>query len=74
MSKPLIAICDTKPCDREYPSQAAGAENLEFLLDEFRLEPSTAYSAEGAASSIGVFPLPAIEFFPTPAMIGRHGF
>ena len=50
MSKPLVAIYDTKPYDREYLSQAAGAENVEFRFNEFRLEPSTASSAEGAAA------------------------
>lgn len=50
MSTPLVAIYDTKPYDREYLSQAAGAEGMEFRFNEFRLEPSTAYSAEGAVA------------------------
>lgn len=52
MSKPLVAIYDSKPYDREYLSQATGAENLEFRFNEFRPEPSTAYSAEEAATSL----------------------
>jgi D-lactate dehydrogenase len=46
--KPLIAVYDTKPYDRDYLSKAAGAEDLDLRFHEFRLEPGTAFSAEGA--------------------------
>jgi len=45
---PLIAVYDTKPYDREYLGAAAGVEALDLRFHEFRLEPETAFSAEGA--------------------------
>ena len=46
--KPRIAVYDTKPCDREYLSKAAGVENLELRSHDFRLAPETAFAADGA--------------------------
>ena len=47
-AKPLITIYDTKPYDREYLSAAAGVDALKLRFREFRLEPDTAFAAEGA--------------------------
>jgi D-lactate dehydrogenase len=49
-AKPLISVYDTKPYDREYLSAAAGADALKMRFRDFRLEPETAASAEGAAA------------------------
>jgi len=49
-AKPLISIYDTKPYDREYLSAAAGVDALKLRFHDFRLEPETAASAEGAAA------------------------
>ena len=46
--KPLVAVYDTKPYDREYLTHAAGVEELELRFNDFRLEPATSFSAEGA--------------------------
>jgi D-lactate dehydrogenase len=46
--KPLIAVYDTKPYDRDFLSKAAGVEDLDLRFHDFRLEPGTAFSAEGA--------------------------
>ncbi len=48
--KPLVAVYDTKPYDREYLSSAAGIEELDLRFHEFRLEPGTAFSAQGATA------------------------
>lgn len=47
-SKPFVAVYDTKSYDREYLGKAARAGEMEWRFNEFRLEPSTAYAAEGA--------------------------
>ena len=46
--KPLVAVYDTKPYDRDFLSKAAGVEELDLRFHDFRLEPGTAFSAEGA--------------------------
>jgi D-lactate dehydrogenase len=43
-----IAVYDTKPYDREYLSQAAGAECVAWRFHEFRLTVETAPTAKGA--------------------------
>jgi D-lactate dehydrogenase len=52
--KPFVAVYDTKSYDREYLSQAIGADELQWYFHEFRLEPETAFSA-GGASVVSVF-------------------
>jgi D-lactate dehydrogenase len=52
--KPFVAVYDTKSYDREYLSQAIGADALNWYFHEFRLEPETALSA-GGASVVSVF-------------------
>jgi len=49
-AKPLISVYDTKPYDREYLTAAAGVDALKLRFRDFRLEPETAASAEGAAA------------------------
>ena len=46
--KPLVAVYDTKPYDREYLSHATGVDGLSLRFHDFRLEPDTVFSAEGA--------------------------
>jgi D-lactate dehydrogenase len=46
--KPLVAVYDTKPYDRDYLSHAPGVEELDLRFNDFRLETGTAFSAEGA--------------------------
>lgn len=43
-----VALYDTKPYDREYFGKAGQADSIKFTFHEFRLEPSTAFSAAGA--------------------------
>jgi D-lactate dehydrogenase len=52
--KPFVAVYDTKSYDREYLSQAIGADDLNWYFREFRLEPETAFST-GGASVVSVF-------------------
>src|SRR6201995_71157 len=52
--KPIVAVYDTKSYDREYLSQTVGADELHWYFHDFRLEPETASSAEGA-SVVSVF-------------------
>jgi D-lactate dehydrogenase len=52
--KPFVAVYDAKSYDREYLSQAIGADELHWYFHEFRLEPETALSA-GGASVVSVF-------------------
>jgi D-lactate dehydrogenase len=52
--KPIVAVYDTKSYDREYLSQAVGADELHWYFHDFRLEPETAFSADGA-SVVSVF-------------------
>ena len=47
-AKPIVAVYDTKPYDREYLSAAKGVEALDLRFHEFRLEVDTVFSAEGA--------------------------
>src|ERR1700751_2348075 len=47
--KPTVAVYDTKSYDREYLSQTVGADELHWYFHDFRLEPETASSAEGAS-------------------------
>ena len=49
-AKPLVAVYDTKPYDRDYLSNAAGVEELDLRFHDFRLETGTAFSAEGATA------------------------
>jgi len=42
------AVFDTKPYDREYLTQAAGAERVAWRFHEFRLSAETASAAKGA--------------------------
>lgn len=49
-AKPIVAIYDTKPYDREYLSKAEGSSGLTFRFHEFRLDAETAFSAEGATA------------------------
>jgi D-lactate dehydrogenase len=44
------AVFDTKPYDREYLSQAAGAERVAWRFHEFRLSAETASAAKGAGA------------------------
>ncbi len=46
--RPLVAIYDTKPYDRDYLSKAEGVGELSLRFHEFRLNAETAFSAEGA--------------------------
>lgn len=52
--KPVVAVYDTKSYDREYLSRAMGADELQWYFHDFRLEPETALSADGA-SVVSVF-------------------
>jgi D-lactate dehydrogenase len=49
-TKTLVSVYDTKPYDREYLQAAHGVEALKLRFHDFRLEPETALSAEGAAA------------------------
>ena len=42
-----IAVYDTKPYDREYLTQAPGAERVAWRFHEFRLSAETAPAAKG---------------------------
>ena len=46
--KPVIAVYDTKPYDRDYLSRAVGSDELDWHFHDFRLEPKTALAAKGA--------------------------
>jgi D-lactate dehydrogenase len=46
--KPVIAVYDTKPYDRDYLSQAVGSDELDWHFHDFRLEAETALAASGA--------------------------
>ena len=45
--KPVIAVYDTKPYDRDYLSRAVGSDELAWHFHDFRLEPETAVAAKG---------------------------
>jgi len=46
--KPLVAVFDTKPYDRDYLTAAAGVGDLTLAFHEFRLDANTAFAAAGA--------------------------
>jgi D-lactate dehydrogenase len=46
--KPLVAVFDTKPYDRDYLSRAVGSDELDWHFHDFRLERETALAAKGA--------------------------
>src|SRR5215472_17228250 len=46
--KPLVAVFDTKPYDRDYLSRAVGSDELDWHFHDFRLEVETALAAKGA--------------------------
>ena len=48
--KPLVAVYDTKPYDRDYLTTAAGVEEMNLRFHDFRLEADTAFSAEGTTA------------------------
>ncbi|MBV8331012.1 MAG: 2-hydroxyacid dehydrogenase [Verrucomicrobia bacterium] len=48
IGKPVVAVFDTKPYDRDYLSRATGAAELDWHFHEFRLEAETAFAAKGA--------------------------
>jgi len=48
MSALTVAVYDTKPYDREYLTQAPGADRIEWRFHEFRLSAGTAPAAQGA--------------------------
>jgi D-lactate dehydrogenase len=47
-AKPVVAVYDTKPYDRDYLSRAVGSDELGWHYNDFRLEPGTALAAKGA--------------------------
>lgn len=49
-----VAVFDTKPYDRQYLLQAAGADQFDWRFLEFRLTPQTA-SAAGGAQAVCAF-------------------
>jgi D-lactate dehydrogenase len=48
MAKPIIAVFDTKPYDRDYLTRAIGAEEMDWHFHNFRLDRETAFAATGA--------------------------
>ncbi|HEY5792940.1 MAG TPA: 2-hydroxyacid dehydrogenase [Chthoniobacterales bacterium] len=46
-AKPIVAVYDTKPYDREYLSSSPGSHHLEWRFLEFRLNAESARAAEG---------------------------
>jgi D-lactate dehydrogenase len=51
MPKPIVAVFDTKPYDRDSFAGAARAHEIEWQFHAFRLEKATASSAQGAMSA-----------------------
>src|SRR6516165_908587 len=47
-AKPVVAVYDTKPYDRDYLSRAVGSDELDWHFHDFRLEAETALAANGA--------------------------
>jgi D-lactate dehydrogenase len=45
--KPIIAVYDTKPYDRDFLTRATGADELDWHFHDFRMEPETAFAAHG---------------------------
>ena len=54
MAKPIIAVYDTKPYDRDYLTRATGAEEMDWHFHDFRLDRETAFAATGA-QALSVF-------------------
>lgn len=50
-AKPIVAVFDTKPYDREYLSQAPGADDVTWKFREFRLSEDTAQTVQGAQAA-----------------------
>ena len=48
ITKPVVAVYDTKPYDRDYLTRATGSGELAWRFHEFRLEAETAFAANGA--------------------------
>jgi D-lactate dehydrogenase len=48
MVKPVVAVYDTKPYDRDFLTRAAAADELDWRFHEFRSAPDTAFAAKGA--------------------------
>jgi D-lactate dehydrogenase len=48
ITKPVVAVYDTKPYDRDYLTRATGSGELAWHFHEFRLEAETAFAANGA--------------------------
>jgi D-lactate dehydrogenase len=46
--KPIVAVFDTKPYDRDHLTRAVGSEEVAWYFHDFRLEPQTAPAAKGA--------------------------
>jgi D-lactate dehydrogenase len=46
--KPVIAVYDTKPYDRDYLSRAGGSDELDWHFHDFRLGPETTLAAKRA--------------------------
>lgn len=69
--KPLVAVYDTKPYDRDYLTHAASVDQLNLRFHDFRLEPDTAFSAEGA-KAVCVFVNDDVRR-PTLESLARHG-
>ena len=51
---PVIAVFDTKPYDREYLGRAAEEGELDWHFHEFRLEPETAFAANGTHGGLRI--------------------
>jgi len=47
-AKPVVAVYDTRPYDRDYLSRAVGSDELDWHFHDFRLERETALVAKGA--------------------------
>ncbi len=50
MTKPIVAVYDAKPYDRDSLTSGPCAECVEWVFHPFRLESATAASAEGASA------------------------
>ena len=47
IGKPVVAVFDTKPYDRDYLTRAVGSAELDWHFHDFRLEAETAPAAHG---------------------------
>lgn len=50
IGKPVIAVYDTKPYDRDYLTRATRAGEMDWHFHEFRLEPETVFAANKAVA------------------------